>query len=325
MDDLLTLSFILSQPDPSRLDWSDLLNSWVTVAAPWPSDLACIHLYQAEVADGTPGELDATLARSLADGLPVQLPDRWWTAGTRAGDHLVTYQPVERENPRSLLVLAPADRSTELNSWTWSDGSPSLPPSASRPPFPLSAAPVGPPSAPSIPATAAAPATADDPFRRRVLVCTSDPQVQSRMHDFLRSIGLSPVERDECIDPDVTLTPGSMDIMVAGMRLARVTIVVATSGEVIEGGRTDTDQGFLVQALLALTLARRQHLLVVAGSPELPPEIHDRGIPLTDSPLTKQSLANRLRAAGCEPDTTGSAWLESGVFEGLDAYKRRPR
>ncbi|GAB2617760.1 hypothetical protein Aab01nite_31250 [Paractinoplanes abujensis] len=319
VDDMLNVSVILSHRDPSHLDWSELINNWVGVAAPWPDGLLTrAHLYQAKIEDGTPREIDPVLAGELTGGLPVELPERWWAGGTRVGEHLVTYDPVEQAGPQSLLVLAPAERSAELNAWTWSDGSAALPPVArllGRPPPPATA-----PPAFSVPV---APTSVSE-TARRVLVCASDEQVRDRMHVFLRSIGLKPIERDECVEATHKLMPTTREIMLAGLHLAAVTIVVATPEVTNEAGVMRPSQDLMFEAGLAMAL-ERQTILVVAGDLVLPAGIGDGYIRLADSAKAKQSLVRRLMLAGSEPDTSGGSWLEPGVFEGLDAYTRRPR
>ncbi|MDY7085143.1 MAG: CATRA conflict system CASPASE/TPR repeat-associated protein [Actinomycetota bacterium] len=320
VNDMLNLSVILSQRDPSRLDWSELINNWFTVATPWPPGdlLTGTHLYQAKISGGTPREIDALVAAQLTSGLPFELPDRWWEGGDEIGDGPVAYRPAGRDNPQSMLVLAAAERFAELNAWTWSDGSAALPgvgraliqgvPPASAPRpatgVPLASGPV-------------------DETAHRVLVCTSDPQVRERMHAFLREIGLKPIERHECVQATHRLMPTTRETMLAGLRLAEVTVVVLTPDEMTGSGTMHPHQDLIFEAGLAMAFAERQTIFVVAGRPELPSGMGDGCIRLDDTPGTRQALVGRLTLAGCAPDTSGSTWLAPGVFGGLDAYTRR--
>ncbi|MEV6843933.1 CATRA conflict system CASPASE/TPR repeat-associated protein [Actinoplanes sp. NPDC051411] len=316
LDDVLNLSVILSSRDTSRPDWSELVSQWSTVAAPWPTELLRgAHLYQAKIEGGTPQDLDATLAQALAGGLPVALPERWWTGGDPIGADVVAYSAVESGNPRSTVVLAAAERAAELNAWTWSDGQANLPPAARRLLHP------SPAPAHRRPSVNPAPAPVTD-LARRVLVCTSDTQVRDRMHAFLRLIDLKPVERNECVEATRKTMPTTREVMIAGQQLAQATIVVATPEEVSESGTLRPSQDLVFEAGIAIALSERQVILVIAGDPMLPVGMRDGGIVLDDEPVTKASIVWHLKLAGCEPDTDGTTWLAPGPFLGLEAYTR---
>ncbi len=385
LGDVLNLSVVLSPGNDTSgpTAWADLERHWATVAGDDPTFLSAARIFQA-VVRGHPAKPNPELARELAPQLPVAAVDGWWERGTSMPDGFTIWAPHGAgPAPRwDLMALAPAGYARELDTWTWSDGSPHLPPMArylmhsARARWSLAArtsqspvdevlrevdhARAGMRAALGAAADVATGPIAED-FRtidhlarsasasgtagsstpivkvgkeagRRVLVVSGpNPQARDRMHAFLRSLGLRPVEDEECVNATGEPTPNAMDEIYAGLRLAQTAVILITPDEVsrpVDGTSEVSlrpDHDVLLRAGLAMGVYAGRIVLVVAGPARLPQSMRGfKPITLDDSPRCRKIIANRLKLAGCPVNTTGTEWLEPGLFQELTAYRARP-
>ncbi|MFE9187563.1 CATRA conflict system CASPASE/TPR repeat-associated protein [Micromonospora haikouensis] len=382
LGDVLNLSVVLSPGNDTSgpTGWADLERHWTTVTGDDPTFLSAARIFQA-VVRGHPAEPNPELAREVAPQLPVATVDGWWERGAPMPAGFTVWAPHGAgPAPRwDLMALAPAGYVRELDAWTWSDGSPNLPPLArylmhsararwlliartSQSPADevlrevdharagmraaLGAAadvPTGPiaedfRTIDHLARSASEPGTAvsrtpiagvDEETGRRVLVVGGpDPQARGRMHAFLRSLGLWPVEDEECVNATGEPTPDAIDEIYAGLRLAQTAVILVTPDEVsrpVDGTSEVSlrpDQDVLLRAGLAMGVYANRIVLVVAGPARLPQSMRGfKPIALDDSPRCRKIIANRLKLAGCPVNTTGTEWLEPGLFQDLAAYR----
>jgi len=136
--DLLCLSAILAPPPRGDgCTWASLDTAWETVAGRTPSDLVgAARIYQGYVAglgELSNPSIDATpsLVQVCEGMLPPDLRGGQWAGnGLTTGGGFAVWEADRRQDDRlerRLIVLAPADRNSELSCWTWARDDHDLP------------------------------------------------------------------------------------------------------------------------------------------------------------------------------------------------------
>lgn len=124
---VVNLSVVLS---PGR-DWIELDTLRRAVTGPWSGALlGAAYLFLGKYA--VAGRADPDLAAALAPSLPAPGPAGWWHDGVVSAGGFAVWEPDSRGSDgraeRRFLILADPGRDDELSDWTWSNGSPVLPP-----------------------------------------------------------------------------------------------------------------------------------------------------------------------------------------------------
>ncbi|WBC08881.1 CATRA conflict system CASPASE/TPR repeat-associated protein [Micromonospora sp. WMMA1947] len=159
--------------------------------------------------------------------------------------------------------------------------------------------------------------------RRQVfLVSGAFPEAAQRMRGFLRRLGLRPLELEDCVRETRKPTPSPLEVSLAGVRMARAALVLLTSNQRYqssaheEGSGLHPDAEVTFQAGVAIALRPQQTVFVVAGRVTLPRHLTGLEIiTLDDTALCKNMIAQRLRLAGCDVNTSAADWLEPGQFD----------
>ena len=157
--DVLNLSVALAQPAPEelrssrrrlpagqlrrpppqrRLGWVEFAQMWANASMPaagaW---LGEARLFLAKTPRGNTGAVAAAaeLGRSLDPLLPYRedRPRQWWQGGTTTAAGYALWDAglaADTSDIREIVLIAAADRDAELSAWTWSDGTPQIPPFA---------------------------------------------------------------------------------------------------------------------------------------------------------------------------------------------------
>ena len=158
-----------------------------------------------------------------------------------------------------------------------------------------------------------------------------DENLRRAMFDFLRSIDLNPLEWSQAIIETKKPSPYIGEILNTAFRRAQA-IVVLISGDdeskLLLKFIKDTDPDYekeltpqprpnvLFEAGMAMGRSQERTVLVQIGKVKPWSDIAGRHITYLDnSPEKRNELVNKLKAAGCNLDTSGEDWYKTGDFE----------
>jgi predicted nucleotide-binding protein len=188
-------------------------------------------------------------------------------------------------------------------------------------------------------ASAGQAATAD--LRRNVFVVYGRDELARRaVFEFLRAIGLRPLEWEPLVRATGKSAPSLSETVRTGLAMTRAVVVLMTPEDVVhlhpelhEAHEAEAETADALQArpnvLLELGMALAAHpngTLVLMFGDHRP--VTDLGginfIRVSDTPDCRRKIAGRLQQAGCLVDESGQDWLSAGNFAGLGALGRRP-
>lgn len=147
------------------------------------------------------------------------------------------------------------------------------------------------------------------------------------MFDFLRSIGLKPLEWSQAVRGTGHAAPYIGDVLDHAFEVAQAVVVLLTPDEIaylrreFAAGDDDPEhapapQGrpnVLFEAGMAFGRHPTRTILVELGEVRPFSDVAGRHvIRIDNSPEKRQDLADRLRTAGCEVDLSGRDWLRAG-------------
>lgn len=157
-----------------------------------------------------------------------------------------------------------------------------------------------------------------------------DENLRRAMFDFLRSIGLNPLEWTQAIVATKKPSPYIGDILNTAFGLAQA-IVVLISGDdesrLLKKFIEDTDPDYekeltpqprpnvLFEAGMAMGRSQERTVLVQIGKVRPWSDIAGRHITYLDnSPEKRSEFVAKLQAAGCDANTSGQDWYTTGDF-----------
>ena len=174
-------------------------------------------------------------------------------------------------------------------------------------------------------------------------------QLRDSMFQFLRSIGLKPMEWAEALAATGKATPIIADILDSALRRAKAVVVLLSPDDearLRSELQRENEAAFetqltgqarpnvLFEAGMAFGRCPDRTILVEVGSLRPFSDVAGRHVVrLNNSAQTRKDLADRLQRAGCDVDLSGSDWLRVGDFEikpvapprGTFAYTSVPR
>lgn len=173
--------------------------------------------------------------------------------------------------------------------------------------------------------------TRENPNRRSVFVVHGRNESASRsMFSFLRSIELEPIEWAKAVALTGAASPYVGQILDAAFSHAQAVVVLFTpddEGRLREEFRHESDPtheaqltpqarlNVIFEAGMAMGRFQNRTVLVELGDLRPFSDIAGRHvIRLDDSPAKRQEFAQRLQAAGCAIDITGTDWHTEGNF-----------
>lgn len=181
---------------------------------------------------------------------------------------------------------------------------------------------------------------------RKVFVIHGRNEVARRgMFDFLRSIGLQPIEWEQAIAMTGSGSPYIGQVLDTVFGEAQAVIVLQTPDDVGHlhdslgrPGDPDCDpkmqarQNVTFEAGMAMGRDQERTILVTLGEVRQFSDVHGRHYVRMDNSTTqRQALANRLSSAGCAVELSGSDWHTAGDLNppatpgnGLPLGKRLP-
>jgi predicted nucleotide-binding protein len=162
--------------------------------------------------------------------------------------------------------------------------------------------------------------------RKAVMVIAGhDLEANTALFDWLRSIGLQPLEWGQLVHSNGNASPYNGEILALAFQAVQAVIAFFTPDEYVfgkddqhgdAGWRLQARPNVLVEAGMAMVAQPERTVLAVLGPQELPSDLAGRYyIRLTRaSPKPLLALAHRLQDAGCDVDLTGADWLNSERF-----------
>lgn len=191
-----------------------------------------------------------------------------------------------------------------------------------------------PPVRPGIWHTRAMTSDSSDVHRRVFVVHGRDIDARQAMFDYLRAVGLEPLEWNQAIRLTSKPAPYVGEILEAAFAYAQAVVVLFTpddeaklrshfitpSDPVYETDATPQPrQNVLFEAGMAMGRSEDRTILVQLGETRPFSDIAGRHVVrMNDSTVKRQELAQRLELAGCRVDLTGVDWHTAGTFVVVD-------
>ncbi|MFF2832317.1 TIR domain-containing protein [Cellulosimicrobium cellulans] len=163
--------------------------------------------------------------------------------------------------------------------------------------------------------------------RRKVFVIHGRNEAARRaIFEFLRSLGLDPIEWSSALAMTGSASPYIGDVLDAAFGAAQAVVVLQTPDDVayLHESLTSPDDpetqpqmqprpNVLFEAGMAMGRQPERTVIVELGRVKSFSDIHGRhAVRLDNSFAKRQDLANRLRTAGCDVNTTGADWHVAG-------------
>jgi predicted nucleotide-binding protein len=155
-----------------------------------------------------------------------------------------------------------------------------------------------------------------------------DERLRNGVFAFLRSIGLRPLEWSQIVDEVRKGSPFIGEVLDKGFEICQAVVCLLTPDDEARLRphlRKDSEQSYdleltpqarpnvLFEAGMALGIHRSRTILVEIGSLRPFSDVAGRHVLRFDnSPVARTSLANRLKAAGCQVDMSGTDWITAG-------------
>lgn len=165
--------------------------------------------------------------------------------------------------------------------------------------------------------------------REVFVVVGRNTEANTSMFAFLRAINLKPIEWSMAIAATGSGSPYIGDALEAAFARAKAVVVFMTPDDIAQlrpeyaSGPDDPEltatpqarPNVLFEAGMALGLHPNRTILVELGTLRSFSDVAGRhAVRLDNSAAKRGELANRLKNAGCDVDTSGSDWYEAGEF-----------
>jgi predicted nucleotide-binding protein len=188
----------------------------------------------------------------------------------------------------------------------------------------------GPPG--TTPRRDAAEATTFAVNRKAVMVIYGhDTEANDALFGWLRAIGLQPREWSQLASTSGSASPYIGQVLDHAFQQAQAVVALFTPDERVRPKghsgpwRLQARPNVLIEAGMALVTHPTRTVLVTLGPQDLPSDLAGRHyIQLKNTAGPLNDLANRLEAAGCEIDKTGTDWLEPTRFPNRDNIALSP-
>lgn len=162
--------------------------------------------------------------------------------------------------------------------------------------------------------------------RKVFVIHGRDEPARKALFEFLRAIGLDPIEWSEAISMTGKGSPYIGEVLDAAFSAAQAVVVLQTPDDVAHlheslayPGDPECDPqmqprpNVLFEAGMAMGRHEDRTVIVELGKVKSFSDIHGRHVVrLSNDPKSRQSLATRLQAAGCAVKLTGTDWHETG-------------
>lgn len=174
--------------------------------------------------------------------------------------------------------------------------------------------------------------------KKVMVVYGRNQALRDSMFDFLRALKLDPIEWSEAIRATGRASPYVGEILDAAFKMTQAVVVLLSPDESVQLRRElcaddnefESERGFqpranvLIEAGMALARAENRTLLVKVGAVNIASDIHGRHVVTMDGSAERRNeFAQRLKTAGCEPETGNGDWLRTGTFAVTTIKKKR--
>jgi predicted nucleotide-binding protein len=194
------------------------------------------------------------------------------------------------------------------------------------------------PSTAAPPSAVPARAAPEDKRRNVFVVYGRDAEARRAVFDFLRSLGLHPLEWEELVKETGKMGPFLYDTVRAGLAIATAAVVLLTPEDVVhlhpnlrEPGDGPAETSDTLQArpnvLLELGMAMAAKpdatLILIVGEHRTVTDLGGMSyVTLSGDSECRIRIADRLQVAGCAVSRVGTDWLRAGDFAHLAALHR---
>jgi hypothetical protein len=181
----------------------------------------------------------------------------------------------------------------------------------------------------------------ENPDPRKVFVVYGrDAEAKAALFDYLRALGLQPLEWEQLVALTGTGTPYIGDVLVRGFREAQAAVVLFTpedEARLQEDLRAPNEPTFetvltcqprpnvLIEAGMALAFQPDRTIIVQVGNVRPATDLSGRHVLRLGTSGSLFALATRLQTAGCPVDLTSPEIASDQAFAGLAAQRRQPR
>lgn len=163
-----------------------------------------------------------------------------------------------------------------------------------------------------------------------MVVYGRDEKMRTSMFEFLRSLGLNPIEWEQAVKATGSASPHTLDVVVKAFEMAKGVVVLMTGDDlaklrpdlVSDGEQFERElspqprANVLFEAGMALALHRDRTVPVSIGSIRRMSNIDGINlVRLDNTPEARNTLAGRLENAGCPVNKVANDWLKAGDFE----------
>jgi hypothetical protein len=181
----------------------------------------------------------------------------------------------------------------------------------------------------------------ENPDPRKVFVVYGrDGEAKATLFNFLRALGLHPLEWEQVVALTGTGTPYIGDVLVRGFREAQAAVVLFTPDDearLHEDLRAPDESPFetvltcqprpnvLIEAGMALAFQPDRTIIVQVGNVRPATDLSGRHVIRLGTAGSLLGLATRLSTAGCPVDLTSPEIINDQAFASLSAQRRQPR
>jgi predicted nucleotide-binding protein len=174
--------------------------------------------------------------------------------------------------------------------------------------------------------------------REVFLIHGRDQPARRALRGFLHALDLRPLDWEEIVRRTGSGAPYNGEVLAKAFEQNQAAIVLCTPDDGallhkdLRGEREPAYEvqmtgqvrpNVLIEAGMALALQPDRTVIVQIGDLRPASDLTGRNtIAFDGSAESLHAIAQRLAAAGCSVDTTGTDWLDTSRFAGLDAYRR---
>ena len=176
--------------------------------------------------------------------------------------------------------------------------------------------------------------------RKVFVIHGRDEQVRVATFQFLRALGLHPLEWEELVRATGTATPFLGEVVAEAFTDIQAAVVLLTPDDVAhlhphlqepddpsyETALTGQARpNVILEAGMALALYRSRTVIVEFGQLRPFADLGGFNVIRFDGTVQRlQKIANRLKIAGCAVDDSNTDWMDITRWANLDATTRRP-
>jgi predicted nucleotide-binding protein len=178
----------------------------------------------------------------------------------------------------------------------------------------------------------------DDHARRVFVIHGRDEEARKAVFDFLRALGLYPLEWEQLVKAMRSAAPSLTEVVVNAPRQAQAVVALLTPDDVVQlhpALRGDADAAaeritscqarpnVFVELGMALAIEPTRTIILEAGVMRRIADLEGLNyVRIDHTARWCNKVAERLQTAGCPVDRSGADWHDPERFAGLAAFRR---